>query len=100
MTKELSDVMLETHNVRMESSNVRKKSKGTAECEKNTAIYDVRTAQCRDGTVKYEKKVREPPNVTKELSDVTLEQHYMRMEPSNVRKKVREPQNVRKNCHI
>ena len=35
--------------------------------------------------------------MTKELSYVMLEPHNMRMKPSNVRKKkVREPQNVRK----
>ena len=28
---------------------------------------DVRTAQCEDGTVKREKKVREPPNVKKRI---------------------------------
>ena len=33
------------------------------------------------------KKVREPPNVKKELSHVMLELHNVRMEPSNVRKK-------------
>ena len=33
------------------------------------------------------KKVREPPNVRKELSHVMLELHNVRMEPSNVRKK-------------
>ena len=33
------------------------------------------------------KKVREPPNVIKELSHVMLELHNMRIEPSNVRKK-------------
>ena len=33
------------------------------------------------------KKVRETPNVTKELSRVMLEPHNVRMEPSNVRKK-------------
>ena len=49
--------------------------------------YDIGTAQCADEIIKYEKKVREPPNVTKELSHVTLELHNMRMEPSNVRKK-------------
>ena len=41
------------------------------------------------------KKVREPPNVTKELSYVMLELHNVRMKPSNVRKKVMEPPNVR-----
>ena len=32
----------------------------------------------------------------KELSHVILELHNVRMEPSNMRKKVREPPNVRK----
>ena len=58
---------------------------------KRRVTCDVRTAQCEDGTVKCEKKVREPPNVTKELSYVMLEPHNMRMKLSNVRKKVREP---------
>ena len=61
MTKELSYVMLEPHNVRMK--------------------------QCENGTIKCEKKVREPLNVRKELSHVMLELHNMIMEPSNVRKK-------------
>ena len=34
--------------------------------------------------------------MTKELTYVMLKLHNMRMEPSNVRKKVREPPNVRK----
>ena len=47
------------------------------------------------------KKVREPPNVRKELSHVILKLHNMRMKPSNVRKtKVSEPLNVRKNCYM
>ena len=33
------------------------------------------------------KKVREPPNMRKELSHVMLKLHNVRMEPSNVRKK-------------
>ena len=49
-----------------------------------------------DETVKCEKKIRKPPNVTKELTYVMLELHNVRMKQSNVRKKVREPQNVRK----
>ena len=48
---------------------------------------DVETTQCEDGTIGCKKKIREPPNVTKELSHVMLEPHNMRMEPSNVRKK-------------
>ena len=57
-----------------------KKSKGTTKCEKRTITYDVGTAQC-------EKKIKEPPNVRKELSDVMLELHNVRMKPSSVRKK-------------
>ena len=34
--------------------------------------------------------------MTKELSYVMLELHNVRMEPSNVKKKVKEPSNVRK----
>ena len=33
------------------------------------------------------KKVKEPPNVRKELSHVMLELHNVRIEPSSVRKK-------------
>ena len=33
------------------------------------------------------KKIREPLNVTKELSHVMLELHNVKIEPSNVRKK-------------
>ena len=86
MTKELSYVMLEPHNVRMELSNVRKKVKKPPNVRK-TVTCDVRTTQCEDGTFKCEKKVREPPNMTKELSYVMLESHNMRMKPSSVRKK-------------
>ena len=42
------------------------------------------------------KKIREPLNMTKELSNVMLELHNMKMEPSYVRKKIREPPNVTK----
>ena len=73
MTKELSYVMLEPHNVRMEPSNVRKKSKETIKCEKKIITCDIKTTQYEDGTFKCEKKVREPPNMTKELSYVMLE---------------------------
>ena len=37
--------------------------------------------------MKCEKKVRKPPNVTKELSYLMLELHDVRMKLSNVRKK-------------
>ena len=38
---------------------------------KKTVTCDVETAQCEDGIVKCEKKVREPPNMIKKLSHVT-----------------------------
>ena len=49
-----------------------------------------------NGNVKSKKKVRESPNVRKELSHVMLELHNVRIKQSNVRKKIREPSNVRK----
>ena len=49
------------------------KSKRTTEYDKITVTYDIRIAQCENKTIKYEKKVREPPNVTKELSYVMLD---------------------------
>ena len=42
------------------------------------------------------KKVREPPNVRKELSHLMLELYNVIMESPNVRKKVRELPNLRK----
>ena len=54
---------------------------------KKTVTCDVGIAQCEDEIVKCEKKVREPPNVRKELSYVMLKSHNVRMEPSNVRKR-------------
>ena len=44
------------------------KCKGTTKCEKRTVTCDVGTVPCEDETVKYEKKVREPPNVRKKIS--------------------------------
>ena len=40
----------------------------TTKCEKRTVTYDVGTIQCEDETIKCKKKLKEPPNVTKELS--------------------------------
>ena len=73
-----------------------KKSKGTTQCDKRTVICNVGTSQCEDRIVKCEKKVRGPPNVTKEVSYVMLELYNVRMKPLNVRKKIREPSNVTK----
>ena len=73
--------------MRIEPLNVGKKSKETIQCDKRIVTCDIGTAQYKDRTVKCEKKIKEPPNVTKELSHVMLELHNVRMEQSNVRKK-------------
>ena len=86
VTKVQSHVMLVLHNVRMIPSNVRK-NKGTTECDKSIVTYDIGTAQCEDDTIKCEKKIREPPNVTKVQSHVMLVLYNVRMVLSNVRKK-------------
>ena len=44
------------------------KIKRTTKCDKRTVTCDVGIAQYENRTVKYEEKVRESPNVTKELS--------------------------------
>ena len=84
VTRELSHVMLELHNVRIELSNVKKKNKGTTKRDKRIVTCNVGTAQCENETVKCEKKVGEPPNVTKELSHMMLELHNVRLKPSNM----------------
>ena len=73
-----------------------KKNKGITKCDKSTTTYNAGTAQCDDGIVKCEKKIRESPNVTKVQSHVMLVLHNMRMIASNVRQKIREPSNVTK----
>ena len=70
-----------------ETIKFEEKSKGTTKCEKRIVTCDVGTAQYENETVKCEKKVREPLNVRKELSHVTLELHNMKMKPSSMRKK-------------
>ena len=64
VTKVQSHVMLVLHNVRMVLSNVRK-NKETTECDKSTITCDVSTTQYEDCTIKCEKKINDPPNVTK-----------------------------------
>ena len=49
--------------------------------------FDIRTAQSNNGTIKFEKKIKELLNVIKELSNVMLELHNVRIERSSVRKK-------------
>ena len=49
-------------------------------------IFKIFSILIKNETVKYEKKkIREPPNVTKELSHVILKLHTVRIESSNVR---------------
>ena len=65
MTKVQLHMILVLHNVKMMPSNMRK-NKGTTECDKNTVTCHVGTAQYEADTIKCEeKKIREPPNVTK-----------------------------------
>ena len=66
-------------------SNVRK-NKGITECDKITVTCDVGIAQYEDGTIKCEKKIREPLNLRKVQSHVKLVLHDVRKVPSNVRK--------------
>jgi len=53
-------------------------------CDKKIVICDIGTAQCKDRTIKYEKEIRKPSNVTKELLHVMLELHNMKMESLNM----------------
>ena len=85
--KNRADVMLLLLNMTMEPSNLRKKNKGTTICDKRIVKCDIWITQCEDVTIKFEKKVRESPNVRKELLHVMLELHSMRMKSSNVRNK-------------
>ena len=96
VTKVLSNVILVLLTVKMKLSNVTK-NKGTTECNKSTITYVVSTAKCEDGIIKcVEKKKKEPLNMTKLLLDVMLILSNETMEPSNVRKKIKELPNVTK----
>ena len=71
----------------------------TTKCDKRIVICDVGTTQCGDETVKYEKKVREPPNVRKKSKGTTeCDKKTITCEDRTVEceKKVREPSNVTK----
>ena len=73
------------HNMRMISSDVRK-NKGTTECDKRPVTSDVGTLQYEDDSIKWEKKIREPHNVTKVQSHVISVLRNVRTVPSNMRK--------------
>ena len=67
MIRVQSHVISVLHNVKMEPSNVRgKKKKGTTKCDKSIVKCYIGTAECDNGTIIYEKKIREPSNATKE----------------------------------
>ena len=80
VTKVQSYVVLVLCNVWMVPSNVRK-NKRTTECNKSIVICDVGIVQYDHGTIKYEKKIREPPNVTKVQSHVILVLRNVRLVP-------------------
>ena len=63
-----------------------RKNKGTIECNKSIITCDISTTQCEDCTIKYEKKIKKPTNVTKVQSYMILVLHNVKMVPSNVRK--------------
>ena len=48
----------------MKLSKVRKK-KRTTKCDKSIVTCDVGIAQCKNGTIEYEEKNKEPSNMTK-----------------------------------
>ena len=56
--------MLEPLNVTMEPSNLRKKIKGTTIYDKRIVKFDIGTTQCDNRTMKFEKQIKEPLNVT------------------------------------
>ena len=64
VTKIESDAMLVLLNVTMEPSNLRK-NKGTIICDWRTVKFDIGTTQYDNGTIKFEKQIKEPLNVTK-----------------------------------
>ena len=72
------------------------KSKGTTKYEKRTVIYDIRTTQCEDGTVKCEKKSKGTTKCEKRtvMCDIGIAQCDDRTIKCD--KKVREPPNVGK----
>ena len=56
VTKVLSNVMLYYRMWQWNHQIWEKKNKGTTKCDKIKVTYDVRTAQCKDGTIKCKKK--------------------------------------------
>ena len=73
-------MVLVLRNVWMIPSNVRKNKK-TTECDKSIVTCNVGTVQCEDDTIKFEKKIREPLNVTKVQSHMMLVLRNVRLVP-------------------
>ena len=100
MRKELSHMMLELHNVRMKPSNVRKKVREPSNVKKELSqvmleLHNVRMEQSNvrkksKGTTKCEKRTVICDIGTAQCEDETVK----------CKKKVREPPNVRKGCHM
>ena len=76
-----------------EISKYKRDFSGGHKC-KSTIRCDIGTTQCNNRTMR--KKLREPLNVTKDLSNVMLVLPNVTMKPSNMRKKIRESPNVTK----
>ena len=74
----------------MEPSNLREKNKETTICNKRTVKCDVGIAQYDNGTIKYEKKNKETTECNKKRTDAMLVLLNITMEPSNLRKKIKE----------
>ena len=72
------------------------KNKGITECDKSTVTSDVGTTQCEDGAIKCEKKHKGTIECDKIESHVMLVLHNVVIVPSNVKKKIREPPNMKK----
>ena len=68
------------------------KNKETTKYDKSIIICDIGTIQYGNETVKWrKKKKKEPPNVTKVLSNMMLVLPNVIMEPLNVRRKKKSP---------
>ena len=79
----------------VELSNMSKK-KRTIDCNKSEVMCDIGIVQYDNETIECEKKIREPPKVTKVQSHVILVLHNLIMVLSNVRKKILVQLNVAK----
>ena len=60
---------------------VKKKKKETTKRDKRIVTCDIGTAQCEDGAIKCEKKIKELSNVTKIQSHMILVLRNVRMVP-------------------